>query len=367
MKYTALLYGSVLLSSLVACRELKTDPPQTSTYQMPEQIADGWAVASLQSQGMEVKPLEQLTDQVLTEQYRNIHSLLVCRNGKLVYEKYFNGFTRAVPENIYSATKSITSALIGIAVDQGAIKSLDGKVIDYFPEYADLPNLTPAKRQITIRDLLTMRSGLACNDDDPQSPGNEARMYTSPDWIRYTLDLPMQNNPGSVSQYCTGGVAVLGGILQRATGKTVEEFAQANLWKPLGINPIRWDRMPTGPVNTSGRMFIRPRDMARIGQLFLNKGQWEGRQVISAGWVEESTRKQVVLRGQEYGFLWWRREFVLDTRRVPAYYASGNGGHFIVVLPTENLVVVSTGGNLNSELTAQIFGMIRFQILPALL
>lgn len=360
-------YTILLGLGLFGCGKLDKDPPVTYTYRMPTQIPDGWSVASMQSQQMDPKPVEQLTDQIQTEQYRNIHSLLISRNGKLVYENYFNGYSQSIPENIYSATKSITSALIGIAVDQKLIKSLDEKVVDYFPQDSPLPNLTPAKKQITIRDLLTMSSGLECADDNSQSPGNEAKMYLSADWIRYILSLPMKTNPGTESNYCTGGVAVLGGILQRATGKTVDDFAQENLWKPLQINPVRWDRMPTGQVNTSGKMFIRPRDMAKVGQLFLNKGQWEGKQIISADWVAESTRKQVLLRNQEYGYLWWRREFTYNNKIYPAYYASGNGGHFIVVLPSENLVVVSTAGNLNSGIGAQIFGMIRFQILPALL
>jgi CubicO group peptidase (beta-lactamase class C family) len=367
MRCFRLLLRIALIISLTACNRLSNDPPASYTYQLPGQIADGWPVASLQSQLLAPKPIEQLTDQILTEQYRNIHSLLVVRNGKLVYENYFNGYTQSIPENIYSATKSITSALVGIAVDKHLIKSIDDKVVDYFPQYTDLPNLTSTKKQMTIRDLLTMSSGLECADDDPQSPGNEATMYQSPDWIRYTLSLPMKANPGTMSNYCTGGVAVLGGILQQATGKTVDEFAQAYLWNPLGIGPIRWDRMPTGQVNTSGRMFIRPRDMAKLGQLFLDKGKWQDQQVLSANWVDESTRKQVVLRDQEYGYLWWRRQFVMDDKTYPAYYASGNGGHFIVVIPGVNVVVVSTAGNLNSGLTAQVFGMIRFGILPALL
>ncbi|MFC5408101.1 serine hydrolase domain-containing protein [Larkinella bovis] len=367
MRYSNLIVRVILLSGLTACDQLNTDPPGAYIYQQPDAIDDGWPVASLQSQQMDAKLIEQLTDEVQTEQYRNIHSLLICRNGKLVYEKYFSGYTRAVPENIFSATKSITSALVGIAVDQGAIKSLDDRVLDYFPQYADLPNLTPAKKAIRIRDLLTMSSGLACRDDDPQSPGNEAQMYTSSDWVRYTLGLPMENNPGTQAYYCTGGVAVLGGILQRATGKTVDEFSQQYVWEPLGIRPVRWDRMPTGQVNSSGRLFIRPRDMAKIGQLFLNKGQWAGKQILSASWVEESTRNQVTLRDQEYGYLWWRRSFSVNNKTYPAYYASGNGGQFMLVLPNENIVVVSTAGNLNSGLTAQLFGMIRFYVLPALL
>ncbi|RRB07367.1 serine hydrolase domain-containing protein [Larkinella rosea] len=367
MSYLLKKYYLLLTMGFAGCSSLLNDPPVTYTYKAPEQIADGWTVASLSSQQMNPKPIEQLTDQIVSEQYRNIHSLLIVRNGKLVYENYFNGYSDLIPENIYSATKTFTSALIGIALDQKLIKSLDEKVVDYFPQESPLPNLTPAKQQITIRDLLTMSSGLECADDDPQSPGNEAKMYQSTDWIRYTLSLPMKTTPGTESNYCTGGVAVLGGILQRATGKTVDEFAQENLWKPLNITPIRWDRMPTGQVNTSGRMFIRPRDMAKLGQLFLNKGQWEGKQIISADWVNESTRKQVILRDQGYGYLWWRREFNYNNKMYPAYYASGNGGNFIVVLPTENLVVVSTAGNLNSGIGAQIFGMIRFQIITALL
>ncbi|WP_046573965.1 serine hydrolase domain-containing protein [Spirosoma radiotolerans] len=367
MKFFHVLARISIFIGLTACNRLSNDPAATYIYQLPEQFSDGWSVASLKSQQVDPKPIEDLTNQILREQYHNIHSLLIVRNGKLVYENYFNGYTQAIPENIYSATKSITSLLVGIALDKHLINRIEDKVLDYFPQYADLPNLTTAKKQLTIRDLLTMSSGLECNDDDPQSPGNESTMYHSSDWVHYTLSLPMKADPGTLTAYCTGGVAVLGGILERATGQTIDEFAQASLWTPLGIQSIRWDRMPTGQVNTSGRMFIRPRDMAKLGQLVLNQGKWQGQQVVSADWVRESTRQQVVLRDQEYGYLWWRRSFLMDGKTVPAYYASGNGGQYIVVIPSENMVVVSTAGNLNSAFTAQVFGMIRFGILPALL
>ncbi|MVM30954.1 serine hydrolase [Spirosoma sp. HMF4905] len=366
MKYFRVLARTAIFIGLTACNQVSKDPPPTYAYQLPRQIADGWSVASLQSQQVDPKPIEELTNQILTEQYHNIHSLLIVRNGKLVYENYFNGYNQSIPENIYSSTKSITSVLVGIALDKHLIGSVEDKVIDYFPQYADLPNLTPAKKQITIRNLLTMSSGLECDDDQPLSPGNEATMYKSTDWVRYTLSLPMKADPGTITAYCTGGVAVLGGILERATGKTVDEFAQAYLWNPLGIQPIRWDRMPTGQVNTSGRLFIRPRDMAKLGQLVLDQGKWQSQQVVSTDWVNELTRQQVVLRDQAYGYLWWRRPFLMDGKTYPAYYASGNGGHYIVVIPSENIVVVSTAGNLNSPYAAQLFGMIRFGILPAL-
>lgn len=367
----SLFYRCVFLAlsfnTLTGCSQFDSNPPVTYTYKQPDQVGDGWSVASLQSQQMDAKPIEQLTDMIVSEQYRNIHSLLIAKNGMLVYENYFNGYSQAVPENIYSATKSLTSALVGIALDKGLIKSLDDKALDYFPQGSSLPNLSAAKKLITIRDLLTMSSGLDCNDDDPQSTGNEVKMYQAQDWINFILSLPTTSNPGLTACYCTGGVAVLGGILQQATGVPVDEFAQQHLFKPLHIQPIRWDRMPTGQVNTSGRLFIRPRDMAKIGQLFLNKGQWKGQQLISAGWVDESTRKQVLLRNQEYGYLWWRRQLTVNSKTYSAYYASGNGGHFIIVFPAEQLVIVSTAGNLNSGLTAQIFGMLQLRILPSLL
>jgi CubicO group peptidase (beta-lactamase class C family) len=195
---TLMLLG-ISLASLVGCGQLNNDPPSSYDYKPPQQFEDGWQVGSLQSQQMNPEPIEQLTDMVTTEQYRNIHSLLVVKNGKLVYENYFNGYSETVPENIYSATKSITSVLIGIALDKRLIKSLDDRIVDYFPNDSSIPNLTPEKKQIKIRDLLTMSSGLECNDDDPQSPGNEAKMYQSADWIRYALGLPMANSPGTTT------------------------------------------------------------------------------------------------------------------------------------------------------------------------
>ncbi len=362
-----LLYTGGYLTLLSGCGQLAHDPPVRYAYQAPDEANPDWPVSSLEAAHINTQPVEELTNLIRTEKYRNIHSLLIIRHGKLVYEQYFNGYSAEVPENIYSAAKSLTSALIGIALEKGMLKSVDEKVLPFFPQYAADSSITPQKQAITLRHLLTMSSGLACNDDAGEaSPGFEATMSQSHDWIKFTLDLPMADEPGSVTQYCTAGVVTLGGILAQTSGMPVEAFAEQYLFAPLAIKQYRWSRMPDGQASTGGKLFLRPRDMAKIGQLFLNKGNWNGEQLISEEYVAAATQKQVMLRGFEYGYLWWRRQFIVHDQTFDTYFAWGNGGQYICVVPQAGVVLVSTAGNLNTILTNQFFSMLQSHLLPAL-
>ncbi len=355
------------LALLPGCSQLAHDPPVQYKYQAPDGGNPDWPVSSLEAAHINTQPVEALTNLIRTEKYRNIHSLLIVRHGKLVYEQYFNGYSAEVPQNMYSASKSITSALIGIALEKGMIKNVDEKALLFFPQYATVPGLDPHKQAITLRHLLTMSSGLACNDDAGEaSPGFEATMSQSSDWIKFTLELPMAHEPGSVSQYCTAGVVTLGGILKKASGMPVQAFAEQYLFAPLAIKPYRWSLMPDSQASTGGKLFLRPRDMAKIGQLFLNKGNWNGEQLISEEYVAAATQKQVMLRGLEYGYQWWRRKFMVQNQTFDTYFAWGNGGQYICVVPQCEVVVVSTAGNLNTPLTNQFFSMLQSHLLPAL-
>lgn len=340
-----------------------SDPAALYTYQAPSEENTEWPVSSLKLEKIDTKAIEDLTNSIRTEQYRNIHSLLLIRNGKLVYEEYFNGYTAQIPENIYSASKSITSILTGIAIDKQMIKSTDEKLFDFFPQFTSNSAFNEQKKKITLHHLLTMSSGLACNDYlGKSSPGFEENLNQSNDWIRFTLDLPLAYEPGTTPQYCTAGVITLGGVISKAAGISTEEFAQKYLFAPLGIHSYKWSRMPNQEISTGGKLFIRPRDMAKVGQLVLNKGIWNGQQILSERWITTSTQSYVRLQHFGYGYLWWIQSFTIHNTLFTSYFAWGNGGNFIFILPDYQLVAICTAGNLNSVLSNQFFAM-----LPALL
>jgi CubicO group peptidase (beta-lactamase class C family) len=263
-----------------------------------------------------------------------LRSLLVNHRGTIVLERYYNGFRAGQPANIKSASKSLISALVGIAVARGAIKSVEQPIREYFPELAKEPD--KRKQDITIEDLLTMRSGL-----ESTSGRNYGAWVTSRNWVRYVLSRPMTDEPGTRIEYSTGSSHLLSAILTRATGQSTWQFAQQHLAKPLGFTLARWAQDPQGIYFGGNEMLMTPRQMVRFGELYLNEGRIGEQQLLPESWIARS----FVPRGRsrwgsdrEYGYGWWIRE--LGGR--DTYYAWGYGGQFIFVVPDEDLVVVTT-------------------------
>jgi CubicO group peptidase (beta-lactamase class C family) len=253
-----------------------------------------------------------------------------------------------------SATKSFHSVLLGIAVDRGRIRGDRQPIAELLPwPVSSLANPDPRKAAITVGDLLSMRTGLACDDRDGSSPGNEQLIYSKPDWARFTMDLPMVAAPGTVARYCSGGVHVAGRLVEHATGEDLLTFARKNLFEPLGFKGYKWPHQPV-PENTGtfGQLYLRPRDMLKFGVMVLDKGRWRRRQIISRGWIERSTEPVTRIGSKEYGYLWWRQTFPLNAggRRqdVETILATGNGGQKIFIVPSLQLVAVFTGGSYNS-------------------
>jgi CubicO group peptidase (beta-lactamase class C family) len=263
-----------------------------------------------------------------------LHSLLVSWRGSLVLERYYNGARATRPANIKSASKSIISALVGIAIDRRHLSGVDQLVAPYFPDILG-PTSEPARRTITIEHLLSMRSGLAST-----SNRNYGAWVQSPNWVRHALSRPLEGTPGTTMDYSTGNTHILSAILTKAAGASTWQFAQETLAKPLGFALARWPQDPQGVYFGGNDMLLTPRQMVQFGELYLHRGQVNGRQVVPASWVAES----FVPRGRSgwsdelYGYGWWIREMA----GVPAYYAWGYGGQFIFVIPALDLVVVST-------------------------
>lgn len=263
-----------------------------------------------------------------------LRSLLVSWRGELVAEHYFRGATARRTANIKSASKSIVSALIGIAIGRGAIGSVHDPIERYLPDVQHAAE-GARKRAITIEDLLTMRSGL-----ESTSNRNYGAWVRSTNWVRYVLNRPMVDAPGSSMQYSTGSTHLLSAILTRATRTSTWEFARDALAKPLGIALARWQQDPQGIYFGGNEMVMTPRQMLTFGELYLNHGRWQSQQVVPASWITESfvPRAQSRFSGRMYGYGWWMRELAGHQ----TYYAWGYGGQFIFVVPDLDLVAVTT-------------------------
>lgn len=359
-----LLSGMIILL-FNSCKKLFEEPDIHYIYTLPEPLSDGLDVADLSQEGLRKDLIVQMTNQINMDVYKNIHSVVIIKNNKLVYENYFNGYDRDMLHNLYSATKSFTSALVGIAIDKGFIPDTNQKVLSYFPEYLPLKNDSPEKQNITINHLLTMSSGLACNDWDPNSPGGEKMLYEKKDILKYLWDLPLTDTPGAASMYCSGGVITLSNIISKATGQTYTDFARSALLEPLGITKHQWNFREKNRTDRPDQIYLRTRDMAKFGMLFLNKGRWGNNQLISERWVETSFQPKAKLNGKNYGFLWWIHTGTINNVPTNVYTASGNGGQFIYIIPNLNMVVAMTGGNVDSPYTSQGFSILYNYIIPA--
>jgi len=371
----------------ISCDENRVvEPTGGYQYSVPQQTNDGWETASLQSVRMNTNPLINLMNRLAEIGEHRIHSLLIIKDGKLVFEEYFpgdkfnlaqftgeTGFDMYDTHNLCSATKSFTSALIGIAIDNGFIQSVDQKVFNFFPEHSDLLTIEPAKQNITLEHLLTMRSGLEWDDETyPYSdPRNDMyQLFNSSDPIRYILSKDLIETPGTFYAYRNCNTNLLGEIVRKATGQRLDIFARNHLFAKLGITDYEWQRLPNNVIFCSGDLRLRPRDMAKFGQLFLNGGTWESERVISQNWVDISTQKFTSLYNwwgdvDGYGYQWWQWENIYGVS-YNAYMASGWGGQWIVVSPATNTVVITTAGNYYTDVLIPVQTMLINYILPSI-
>jgi len=336
------------------------------TYKVPAQLTDGWAVDDLKANGIELALFEKFFNAIGKEKHQ-LHSMLLIRDNKLVMEEYFQDNDLAKRHDLRSVTKSITSLLVGIAVDKGFIKSIDDPVANYLSEFKDAKKPDVSKSKITLRHYLTMSSGMDCNDWDPKSKGQEDKLYKKKDWIQFMADLPMINEPGASSFYCTGGTILLAETIKRTSGLSLDQFAEKHLFEPMAITNISWGHTNKKKVLMSGkRLYMTPRDMAKIGQLIVNQGQWNGQQLVPENWINEISETKTQITGLDYSFLWWQLPFMKAGQRVATVCATGNGGQYIFAFPAYNLVAVFTGGAYNSPDDKLPFSIVNKVILSSI-
>jgi CubicO group peptidase (beta-lactamase class C family) len=346
-----------------ACRS----PSDPGRYEIPARTGDGWETAALESVGMRRGPMEALLRLISHTDHHLIHGLLVVRRGKLVFEKYWTGtdlepatltpverdFDHETLHYVASVSKSLTSALFGIALGMGRVGSVDDSMFSYFPTYSDLK--TSENGYITLRHLLAFSSGLDWNEfvygfDD--SRDSHYQMFHSQDPVWYLLARPVTTVPGTTFHYNSGETNLVGEVVRTTTGVSdLTEFAEAHLFGPLGIDSYRWLLFGLAPAVTfaSGGASLRPRDMAKFGQLYLDRGAWNGTQVVPAWWVAASTTTQTPLVGSYgtlygYGYNWWLGRSTCRDGPADYFRAAGWGGQEIFVYPALEMVIVFTRG-----------------------
>jgi CubicO group peptidase (beta-lactamase class C family) len=322
----------------------------TYQYSIPQQKNDGLKTGSIANSGLDTALIRTLMNRIVDHTYPGIHSILIIKDGKLIVEEYFYEYDAETLQELRSATKSFSSALVGIAINKGLIASLNTPMITYLPEYHP-ENPDPRKNQITIKNLLTQQSGFACYDYDPKSPGNESKMYPTDDWIKFVLDLPMAGNPGEAASYCSGNIQLLDKIIENVSHQSLHDFAQQNLFNELGINHFIWNYLPDkSHEDDYGQVQLTPREMAKFGLLYLNGGVWNGKQIVPKEYVTQSLTKQSVVDGINYGYLWWCEDLVgTNGVKYRGITAKGNGGQRIFIWPDQNMVAVVTAGNYNTQ------------------
>ncbi len=331
-----------------------------------EQI-EGWPVSEAEYDRERLAALDRA---IADDTYRDINAIVVIRDGELLIERYYNGADRSRTHDPRSVGKTFASAVLGIALRDGHIDSIDQTLGEFYAldTYA---NPSKKKAAVTLRHLVTMTSGFEGNDSDPRSAGNEEGMYPQPDWVRWTLDLPMADDraPGDQWRYFTAGVVLLGDVLNRRVPGGLESYADRVLFEPLGVRNYQWQHTPQRVANTAGGIRLTPLGFARFGELYRRGGRWEGRQIVPADWVSASLTPSVdtIQPPNRYGYLWWHKSYEVDDASWPVAYCTGNGGNKIFVFDDRPLVVVVTASAYGRRYAhPQVDEMMERFILPAI-
>jgi CubicO group peptidase (beta-lactamase class C family) len=330
------------------------------SYRKPVPDSDGWTVSSMEAEGLNEAPIRDLVQRILTADPAStslkVQSLLIARHGYLVVEEYFGGFDQNRVHDMRSAGKTFAPVLAGVAKDQGAKLTPETAVYSLFTQYSSFANWDGRKQKVTLRDIMTMTAGDDCDDNNDESAGNEDRMQSDSqqrDWYKYSLDLPMLKDPGGEDAvYCSGDLNLVGGAVAAATHRWLPDFFDENLARPLQFGRYYLNLMPDGQAYMGGGAYLRPRDQLKLGQLYLDKGVWNGKRIVSESWVAESTSvhshfapRYSLGQQHEYGYGWHIHDLKSGTKTYRVFAAEGNGGQFVIVVPELELVVGITGGS----------------------
>ena len=329
-----LLIGIVVVIVAGCARGALTQAPAATHAAAPYWPTSGWRASTPEEQGMDSGLLSAMLREILEENYA-IDSVTIVRNGYMVMDVSIHPFSSTSKHNIYSCTKSVVSALVGIAIDQGYIEGLNQSVLSYFPQRT-IATRDANKEAMTLEHLLTMTTGFQCQVSYLYRWSGLNQMRDSEDWVQFVLDLPMEGEPGERFEYCNGASHLLSGIIHETTGMSANEYAAEHLFGPLGISDVDWSSSPQGISVGYSELKMRPQDMAKIGVLYLNEGRWDGEQIVPSEWVISSTSQFISATLEDgYGYQWW-----VDDSGM--YLALGYRGQFIYVIPEKEMVVVFT-------------------------
>ncbi|MBI9067611.1 MAG: serine hydrolase [Salinivirgaceae bacterium] len=339
------------ISLISACLILTLSSCQSQNYKKPKQKNDNWQTASSDEFDINHYLLSQLYENLNNEIFPNTHSVLIIKDNKLIFEKYLNGFNEDRKQFTASVSKSVGSILTGIAIEEGLLESINNGILeknisDLFNDYKSLLNEDSLKSTIRFKHILSMSGGL--DWDEHTYPYSDRRN----DWIAashsidpfvFLFEKKMVTKPGNNFNYNGGYSLLLSKQIQDITGKSALEYAKEKLFKPLKIKEYEWESVRCGLTDTDGGLHLLPRDMAKIGQLYLNNGRWDGEQIVDSNWVKESTKEQIISEGMpNYGFQWWCGTFHSKAISSYTYFTSGLGGQKIYVFPEFNVVIVIT-------------------------
>ncbi len=361
-KWLVRIAGLLLAFALVASQGVlpKLNTAQKAPYYWP---TNGWRASTPELQGMDSGKLGKLLDAIQSNSVR-LHSILIIRNGYLVLEAYYPPYGPDIRHSIESNTKSIIGTLTGIAIDQGKIQNVNQKLVDFFPDQV-IDHLDARKQSMTLRNLLSMTPGLDCQDQSTSA--ND--MYAAQGWVQYLLNLPMLSKPGEKWVYCSGASHLLSAVLQQKTGMDARTYANQVLFTPLGIAPVEekdWAADPQGVTNGIAGLYLTPRELAKYGFLYLQHGQWDGKQIVSEKWVEASTSEQAYIGQDPYvNGLDRRFGYMFSVFPEQKYYGYlGMAGQELLVIPEKNMVVVFTA-SLEFGKEAKLLKLLNDYILPA--
>jgi CubicO group peptidase (beta-lactamase class C family) len=370
LRQAVLLLPFVLLSPAVSAQAPRAPWP-----------TDRWATSTPAAQGLRPEPLDSLHAAIVSGRYGNVDRLLIIRNGFVIRNERYPRDYKAISagtdttshqfnyqhpdwhpyhkgrdvHTLQSVTKSVTSALIGIAIDRKQVAGVQAPLLSFFPDY-DLSGADPRLRQATLEDLLTMRTGIEWHETDRpiDSTNTTIQLEASRDWIRFTLDQPMDAAPRTKWVYNSGGSALMAAVLKQATGQHAHTYAEGHLFGPLGIRDYHWKITPTGHPDTEGGLYLEAEQLAKIGYLYLNRGMWDGRRIISEEWVNASVARHVNdvnQAGWGYGYQWWRLD---RDDHVEIWAGLGYGGQFLVVMPRFNMIGVVNSWNVFGQRVAGV-------------
>ena len=355
------------IAALIACSTPPAAPGEKLDDGKNYWPAAAWRTAAAADAGVDATRLENLLKKIRSKQYAEVHGLVIVKNGYVIAEEYFNGSSAQQAHEMQSVTKSVTSLVMGIAIDQGRFKITD-KLLDFFPEYTDIHNMDDRKRAITLASALSMQSGINFYEDPyPGSPLDQLN-NSHDDWLRIVLDEPMNAAPGVLWQYNSGVVISLGGVIFNSTHINADDFARQNLFDPIGVGQTFWYKgQPNNLPHMGGGLYLRAMDLARIGYLVLRKGRWGDRQVVSEQWIASST-SHIVRNPRtfgshptDYGYLWW----IMPLDDTDIITASGAKGQWLFVIPKYDMVVAVTSGGTTFNGYIDPVNFLYSEILPA--